>query len=236
MVQPASSFSSVTVEVARIVCGVKFIVPSCAESAMAKHPACAAPINSSGFVPFSNRVRKEYGASDSTPLCVEMEPLPSFTAPVQIAVAVRCMLASMDVEIPWKIIGDKALVRLRPRRSRRCPIHHLKVLADTRQAVSLHVFVYSKCNERDHGHYHPQFRASGNFGLGFPAKKLTRDFERYENSDRQGDQVGDNFAVGRKIRRRIFKAGGEICSRHKQRSALNPVREPRQRYGRSGKK
>ena len=41
--------------------GVKFIVPSCAESAMVKQPACAAAINSSGFVPlpFSKRVTKE---------------------------------------------------------------------------------------------------------------------------------------------------------------------------------
>src|SRR5580700_2032290 len=39
MVQPASSFSSVTFAMARIFSGVKFMVPSCAESAMAKQAA-----------------------------------------------------------------------------------------------------------------------------------------------------------------------------------------------------
>ena len=53
---------------------------SCAESAMAKHPACAAAINSSGLVPtpFSNRVENEYCVLASTPLAVEMRPLPPF--------------------------------------------------------------------------------------------------------------------------------------------------------------
>ena len=61
MVQPASSFSSETVAVTLMLSGVKFMVLSCAERAMAKQPAWAAPINSSGFVPlaFSKRVRKE---------------------------------------------------------------------------------------------------------------------------------------------------------------------------------
>jgi hypothetical protein len=37
-------------------------LPSCADSAMLKHPAWAAAISSSGFVPipFSKRVLKEY--------------------------------------------------------------------------------------------------------------------------------------------------------------------------------
>src|SRR5215469_9872713 len=39
MVQPASSFSRVSVAVVRRLCGVKFMVPSCAERAMVKHPA-----------------------------------------------------------------------------------------------------------------------------------------------------------------------------------------------------
>src|SRR6202035_798400 len=96
MVQPASSFSSVTLALARIVCGAKFIVPSWAESAIAKQAAWAAPINSSGLVPlaFSKRVRKEYGESESTPLGVEIDPLPSFNPPFQTAVALRSMISS----------------------------------------------------------------------------------------------------------------------------------------------
>jgi hypothetical protein len=61
MVQPASSFSSETVAVTLMLSGVKFMVLSWAERAMAKQPACAAPISSSGLEPlaFSKRVRKE---------------------------------------------------------------------------------------------------------------------------------------------------------------------------------
>src|SRR5580658_920940 len=72
------------------------MVPSCAESAIVKQPACAAAISSSGFVPLplSKRVPKEYGVSERTPLCVEIEPLPSFNAPDQTAEAVRCMVSS----------------------------------------------------------------------------------------------------------------------------------------------
>jgi len=73
--------------------GAKFMVLSCAESAMVKQPAWAAAINSSGFVPwpFSKRVVKEYGVLLRTPLAVEMTPLPSFRVPFQTAVAIRCM-------------------------------------------------------------------------------------------------------------------------------------------------
>ena len=58
-------------------------LPSCAESAIEKHPACAAAISSSGFVPFpsSNRVLNEYCVFDKTPLSVDTVPLPSFNPP-----------------------------------------------------------------------------------------------------------------------------------------------------------
>src|SRR5512143_1935611 len=58
---------------------------------MVKHPACAAAISSSGFVPLpcSNRVWNEYGVPDNTPLAVEIVPLPSFRPPCQCAVALR---------------------------------------------------------------------------------------------------------------------------------------------------
>src|SRR5215469_17324399 len=63
MVQPESSLSSESVTVVEMLSGVRLAPPSCAESAIEKHPACAAAISSSGFVPgaFSNRVVNEYG-------------------------------------------------------------------------------------------------------------------------------------------------------------------------------
>src|SRR5580693_6422088 len=59
--------------------GVRFAPPSCAESAIEKHAACAAAINSSGFVPgpFSNRDVNEYCVSFSTPPGAEIVPFPA---------------------------------------------------------------------------------------------------------------------------------------------------------------
>src|SRR5213075_1678514 len=56
--------------------GVKPAFPRPADSAMEKHPACAAAINSSGLVPSasSNRDANEYFPSNA--------PLPSFTVPL----------------------------------------------------------------------------------------------------------------------------------------------------------
>src|SRR6266850_90277 len=53
-------------------CAVNPALPSCAESAIVKHPACAAARSSSGFVPtpFSNRVLNEYCVCFRTPLSV----------------------------------------------------------------------------------------------------------------------------------------------------------------------
>src|SRR5918993_644464 len=64
---------------------------SCAESAIEKQPACAAAINSSGFVPLpsSKRVLKEYCVSERTLLSVEIVPLPSLSPPLQTADALR---------------------------------------------------------------------------------------------------------------------------------------------------
>jgi hypothetical protein len=63
---------------------------------MVKQPACAAPINSSGFVPRTSpkRVAKEYGVLESTPLSVEIVPLPSLSDPFQTAEALRTMMFS----------------------------------------------------------------------------------------------------------------------------------------------
>ena len=81
----------VMVAVVAIEAGVKPALPSSAENAIEKQPACAAAINSSGFVPppFSKRVLNEYCASLSPPLSVEMLPLPSFKPSFQTADALR---------------------------------------------------------------------------------------------------------------------------------------------------
>src|SRR5580700_48319 len=80
--------------------GVSPALPSSAEKAMAKHPACAAAISSSGFVPmpFSNRVLNEYCVSLSTPLSVVRLPFPSFNPPRQTADALRFIKLLLLVE------------------------------------------------------------------------------------------------------------------------------------------
>src|SRR5258708_15236469 len=67
--------------------------PSCPESAMLKHPACAAAISSSGLVPgcVSKRLLNEYGVFLRTPLAELSVPLPSFSPPLQCALAFRCI-------------------------------------------------------------------------------------------------------------------------------------------------
>src|SRR5580704_15969130 len=93
MLKPSPTFSRLTVAVVSSFCAVKPAPPSCAESAIVKHPACAAARSSSGLVPtpFSKRVLKEYCVCLRTPLSVEIDPLPSFKPPCQTADALRCM-------------------------------------------------------------------------------------------------------------------------------------------------
>src|SRR5215470_4439930 len=93
IVHPESNLSSESVTVVEMLSGVRLAVPNCAESAIEKHAACAAAINSSGFVPgaFSNRVVKEYGVFDKTPPGAEIVPLPSFRPPFHTALAFLCM-------------------------------------------------------------------------------------------------------------------------------------------------
>src|SRR5476651_675353 len=90
-VGPVGSISNVMVAVVLMDVGVKPALPSSAENAIEKQPACAAAISSSGFVPtpFSKRVLKEYCVSLSVPLSVEMLPLPLFKSPFQTADALR---------------------------------------------------------------------------------------------------------------------------------------------------
>src|SRR5580692_8828700 len=96
MEKPSPTLSSVTVAVVSSFCAVIPAPPSCAESAIVKHPAWAAARSSSGFVPtpFSKRVLKEYCVCFKTPLSVEIEPLPSFKPPCHTADALRCMMHS----------------------------------------------------------------------------------------------------------------------------------------------
>src|SRR5256714_1622145 len=91
MVKPASVFSNVTVAVVLMLSAVRPALPSWPESAIEKQPACAAAINSSGFVPLpsSKRVLNEYCVCSSTPLSVEIVPLPSLRPPCQTAEALR---------------------------------------------------------------------------------------------------------------------------------------------------
>ena len=96
IVHPESSLSKLKVTVVEMLSGVRFAPPSCADSAIEKHPACAAAINSSGFVPgaFSNRVAKEYCVLFRAPPGAEIDPFPSFSPPFQTALAFRCMTFS----------------------------------------------------------------------------------------------------------------------------------------------
>src|SRR5215469_1525992 len=98
IVHPESSFSMVSVTLVEMLSGVRFAVPSCADSAIEKHPACAAAISSSGLVPgaFSNLVVNEYGVLFSTPPGADINPLPSFNPPFQTALAFRCMTFSLQ--------------------------------------------------------------------------------------------------------------------------------------------
>src|ERR1700722_4571025 len=94
MEKPSPTLSSVIVAGVSSFPAVIPAPPSCAESAMVKHPAWAAASSSSGLVPtpFSKRVLKEYCVFFRTPLSVEIEPLPSFRPPCHTADALRCMM------------------------------------------------------------------------------------------------------------------------------------------------
>src|SRR5215467_8411061 len=102
---PSGNFSSEIVAVVSSLLAVMPALPNCADSAIVKHPACAAASSSSGLVPipFSKRVLKEYCVCLSTPLSVDIVPFPSFNPPCQTAEPFRCMtallLASVFVRI-----------------------------------------------------------------------------------------------------------------------------------------
>src|ERR1043166_1510377 len=75
--------------------GVFFMSHRIFVSIIVKHDACAAAINSSGFVPFafSNREGTEYATSLSTPLPVDVIPEPLRKSPVHRACAFLSMSA-----------------------------------------------------------------------------------------------------------------------------------------------
>ncbi len=91
--KPASTLSSDTSAVVSIDVGVNPASPSINESAIEKHAACAAPISSSGLVPFSpsKRVLNPYGCWFSTPLSVDTVPLPRLISPSPV-----CLTFLMD--------------------------------------------------------------------------------------------------------------------------------------------
>src|SRR3984893_18543220 len=73
--------------------GVKPSPPNSLESAIEKQRGWAAAISSSGLVPLpsAKRLVNEYWVSESTPLSVEIVPLPSLRLPFQSADALRFM-------------------------------------------------------------------------------------------------------------------------------------------------
>src|SRR5260370_20577415 len=134
MAKPPGSLSSEMVAVVSSLVAVKPALPSCAESAIVKQPACAAASSSSGLVPtpFSNRVAKEYCVCLSTPLSVEMVPLPSFKPPCHTADALRCITSlllqfsqysSQENSIPGlagRVYSENAVVEIRLRCHDQC--------------------------------------------------------------------------------------------------------------------
>src|SRR5438552_12642068 len=91
MENPSPTLSSVTFAPVWMRVGVRPARESCAVSAIVKHPAWAAPINSSGLVaawPSSNRDLNEYGPSKA-PLPTLSRPLPSARLPFHSASAFR---------------------------------------------------------------------------------------------------------------------------------------------------
>jgi hypothetical protein len=80
--------------------GLKPAFVNPAARAIEKHPAWAAPINSSGFVPVpsSNRDAKEYCPSKA-PLPNLTLPLPSLSVPSQTALAVRFAMRVISLDL-----------------------------------------------------------------------------------------------------------------------------------------
>src|SRR6185369_15417184 len=95
---PPPTLSKLTVAIVSMLCALIPASSNCFESAIEKQPACAAAINSSGFVPvpFSNLVLNEYCVFDRTPLAVETVPSPSSSPPSQCALPLRLIIAVLS--------------------------------------------------------------------------------------------------------------------------------------------
>jgi len=116
-VQPASSRSMVRFAVVAMDSGVMPALPNSAESAIEKQPACAAATSSSGFVPraLSNRVLKEYGVCESTPLSVDIVPFPSLRLPCHTADADLFMVfCVVDCLSEFSMCSDSRVKNIRP--------------------------------------------------------------------------------------------------------------------------
>src|ERR1051325_564697 len=81
------------------------------DSAIVKHPACAAPSSSSGFVPGADSKRglNEYGPSKA-PLPRRMLPLPLLRSPFHLALAVRSILPLLAQVSGNRITAERVLL------------------------------------------------------------------------------------------------------------------------------
>src|ERR1700692_671704 len=131
IVHASFTFSRVTAASVSIAVAVNPALFNAKDSAIVKHPACAAPSSSSGFVPLPSpkRALNPYGASLKTPDWVEMLPLPSLTVPCQRADALRCMFVSRDCDT-W--IADTFSVSPRPTRGKAGRLGTVKPRGDRR--------------------------------------------------------------------------------------------------------
>src|SRR5438552_3790962 len=114
MENPSPTLSSVTFAPVWMRVGVRPARESCAVSAIVKHPAWAAPINSSGVVaawPSSNRDLNEYGPSKA-PLPTLSRPLPSARLPFHSASAFRVGMEPPFALPPFSVSLFDALLDL----------------------------------------------------------------------------------------------------------------------------
>src|SRR5713101_828644 len=114
MANPSPTFSRVTFAPVWTRVGVRPARESCAVSAIVKHPACAAPISSSGLVaawPSSNRDLNEYGPSKA-PLPTLSRPLPSARLPFHSASAFRVGMEPPFALPPFSVSLFDALLDL----------------------------------------------------------------------------------------------------------------------------
>src|SRR5687767_4074478 len=104
--------SSVMAQSVVISSGLKPASPSTKLSFMLKHPAWAAAMSSSGFVPTpsANRELKEYWVLFRVVLCVVSTPFPSLPDPFQTAVAflfMACCYKFLLIGTSYDLFGQR---------------------------------------------------------------------------------------------------------------------------------